>query len=171
MYKVKGGNEMNNSSVRPADDIERIIETYGNMLYRTCFVLLKNESDAEDAVQETIIKYMQKASGFKDCEHEKAWLLTVASNFCKDMLRYRARHPHSDIDSINETPGQAQDSSIVEALMSLPAKFKTVLILYYVEQYRIDEIARIISKTPSAVKMRLQKGRRLLEEKYREEYM
>lgn len=162
---------MHNSSVRPADVIERIIETYGNILYRTCFVLLKNESDAEDAVQETIIKYMQKAPKFKDSEHEKAWLLTVAANRCKDTLRYNVRHPHTDIDSIQEPSPQSEDSFILEALMMLPEKYKFVLTLYYVEEYRIDEIARIISKTPSAVKMRLQKGRRLLEAKYREEYL
>ena len=162
---------MHNSSVRPADDIERIIETYGNMLYRTCFVLLKNENDAEDAVQETIIKYMRKAPKFKNSEHEKAWLLTVASNISKDMLRYNSRHPHTDIDSITEISVQTEDSFILDALMTLPEKFKLVLILYYVEEYRIDEIARIISKTPSAVKMRLQKGRKLLEKKYQEEYL
>ena len=55
--------------------------------------------------------------------------------------------------------------------MSLPEKFRLVLKLYYVEEYRIDDIARIIRKTPSAVKMRLQKGRKLLEEKYRKEYL
>ena len=171
MYIVKGGNKMHNSSVRPADDIERIIANYGNMLYRTCFVLLKNESDAEDAVQETIIKYMQKAPDFKDEEHEKAWLLTVASNTCKDILRYKVRHPYADIDSITDTSAQPEDSFILEALMTLPEKFKLVLTLYYVEEYRVEEIARIISKSPSAVKMRLQKGRKLLEKKYREEYL
>ena len=56
-------------------------------------------------------------------------------------------------------------------LMQLPEKFKTVLLLHYVEEYKVEEIARIIGKTPSAVKMRLQKGRKLLEEKYRKEFL
>ena len=53
--------------------------------------------------------------------------------------------------------------------MTLPEKFRMVLLLYYVEEYRIEDIAKIIGRTSSAVKMRLQKGRRLLEEAYRKE--
>jgi len=56
-------------------------------------------------------------------------------------------------------------------LVALPEKFKLVLFLYYVEEYRIEDIAGMIGRTPSAVKMRLKKGRQLLEEKYRKEYM
>lgn len=55
--------------------------------------------------------------------------------------------------------------------MEIPEKFRIVLALYYVDEYKVDEIAEIINRTPSAVKMRLQKGRKLLEEKYRKEYM
>ena len=161
---------MERSSLRPTDDIERIIHTYGNMLFRLCLVVLGNASDAEDAVQETMIKYLQKAPKFEGEEHEKAWLVTVATNKCRDMLRFRMRHPVVDIEDWTEFTGESSDSGILEALMTLPEKFKIVLILYYVEEYRIEDIAKIIGKSISAVKMRLQKGRRLLEEIYRKEY-
>lgn len=59
----------------------------------------------------------------------------------------------------------------MDALMGIPDKFRTVLVLYYVEEYSIEEIAKIIGKTASAVKMRLQKGRRLLKEAYGRECM
>ena len=55
--------------------------------------------------------------------------------------------------------------------MSLPDKFRIVMTLYYVEEYRVDDISQIIGKTSSCVKMRLQKGRKLLEERYRREYL
>ena len=71
---------MGNTSERPADDVERIVNEYGDMLYRLCALMLKNESDAEDVVQETIVKYYQKAPAFADQEHEKAWLTRVAAN-------------------------------------------------------------------------------------------
>ena len=67
-------------------------------------------------------------------------------------------------DGISET-------GILDALMTLPEKFRLVLYLYYVEEYSINDIAGMIKRTPSAVKMRLKKGRQLLEEKYRKEYM
>ena len=162
---------MNHSSARPADAIETVIRTYGNTLYRLCFVMLGSESDAEDAVQEAFIRYLQKAPQFNDPDHEKAWLITVATNQCRDILRFRKRHPQIDSEYLQELTTSSSDSGILEALMTLPEKFRIVLTLYYVEEYRVEEIARIIGKTPSAVKMRLQKGRKLLEELYRKEYL
>ena len=83
-------------------DIENIVDTYGNVLFRLCLIMLGNAYDAEDAVQETLIKYLQKAPNFKDKEHEKAWLIKVAANKCKDMLRFRTRHMMAEIESIKE---------------------------------------------------------------------
>lgn len=162
---------MEKSLARPAGDVERVVHTYGNMLFRVCLITLGNASDAEDVIQETMITYLQKKSEFKDAEHEKAWLITVASNKCKDLLRFRARHPMIDLEQIQEFAAEDSDSGTLEALMTLPEKFRIVLILYYVEEYRIEDIAKVIGKTPSAVKMRLQKGRSLLEKVYRKEYM
>ncbi|MDE6747755.1 MAG: sigma-70 family RNA polymerase sigma factor [Lachnospiraceae bacterium] len=162
---------MKNSSARPAYDIEALVNIYGDMLFRLCVVMLGSETDAEDAVQETFIRYMQKAPDFENSEHEKAWLITTAKNKCRDMLRFRQKHPQISIEYMQGLSSDSTDSGILEALMSLPEKFRLVLTLYYVEEYRIDDIARIIRKTPSAVKMRLQKGRKLLEEKYRKEYL
>ena len=84
---------MEHTSARPADEIEIIMDRYGNQLFRLCLVMLGNASDAEDAVQETLIKYLLKTSDFTDAEHEKAWLITVAGNQCRDMLRHRKRSP------------------------------------------------------------------------------
>lgn len=151
--------------------IEPIVNTYGDMLYRICFIMLKNASDAEDAVQETIIKYFQKKPVFCDSEHTKAWLITVAKNVCRDILRYRQRHSYTEIDENLVQQEKEDDSGILEALMTLPEKFRFVLVLYYVEEYKTDEIAKIIGKTTSCVKMRLQKGRKLLKEKYTKEVL
>lgn len=152
-------------------DIENILTEYGDLLFRLCFVMLQNESDAEDAVQETLIQYFRKAPTFSDPAHRKAWLIKVASNKCRDMLRFRARHGHADLDAIQAIAPEAPDCGILEALMALPEKFRLVMVLYYVEEYSTDEIANVIHRTPSAVKMRLQKGRQLLKEIYRKEYL
>ena len=162
---------MKDISGRSADDIETIVNRYGDMLYRVCILMLKNEKDAEDVVQETIIKYYQKAPPFKDYEHEKAWLIRVATNRCRDLLRFRIRHPLIDNEYLVGISSDAADSGILEALTALPEKYRLVLVLYYIEDYRIEDIAKMINKTPSAVKMRLQKGRKLLEKTYREEYL
>ena len=162
---------MKHTSVRPADDIEVIMQMYGNKLFRLCLITLGNAEDAEDAVQETLIKYLQKAPKFADEEHKKAWLLKVAANQCRDTLRFRKRHPVIAMEEIYEFTKEKTDSGIIDALMTLPEKYRMVLLLYYVEEYSVERIAKIIGRTGSAVKMRLQKGRRLLSEIYRKEFM
>jgi len=159
---------MKKTSVRPADDVERIVNEYGDMLYRLCILQLRSAADAEDALQEVFIKYCLKAPMFASCEHEKAWLLRVAANQCRDQLRFRVRHPQMDEDTLQKIRAESSDADILEALCALPEKFRLVLVLYYIEGYRMEEIAPIIGRTPSAVKMRLQKGRKLLENIYRE---
>lgn len=153
------------------DCVREAVHKYGDMLYRLCFVMLRNTADAEDAVQETFIAYTTKSPVFSDKEHEKAWLLKVASNKCRDILRFRNRHQLTELSELEAVVQDDESSHILEALMELPEKFRLVLTLYYIDEYKIKEIAEIIKKTPSAVKMRLQKGRKLLEEKYRKEYM
>lgn len=153
------------------DCVREAVHKYGDMLYRLCFVMLRNTADAEDAVQETFIAYTTKSPVFSDKEHEKAWLLKVASNKCRDILRFRKRHQLKELSELEAVVQDDESSHILEALMELPEKFRLVLTLYYIDEYKVKEIAEIIKKTPSAVKMRLQKGRKLLEEKYRKEYM
>ena len=144
--------------------ITAAVEVYGNTLYRICLVSLGNSADAEDAVQDTFLKYIQKAPVFESDEHEKAWLIRVAVNTCKDIIKHR--RPQLDIDTIQQSAPEPESGEVMAALMALPEKFRTVLVLHYVEGYSINETAKMINKSPSAVKMRLQKGRRLFEEAY-----
>lgn len=143
-------------------DVESIVEQYGNMLYRICFVMLGNKFDAEDALQETFIKYLQKAPSFDSETYEKAWLIKVASNKCHDLQRYRQKHRTEDIDELWDLSADEAEESVLPALCALPDKYKSTLYLYYVEGYKVEEIAKMIGKTSSAVKMRLKKGRDLL---------
>ena len=153
------------------DEINRIVNEYGDMLYRLCLIMLCVPADAEDAVQETFIAYFRKSPEITSDEHRKAWLITVARNKCRSMLRYRKRH-HSLSEDVLENIAQDDESKhIMEALAGLPEKYKLALTLHYIEGYKVNEIAVIIGKTPSAVKMQLSKGRELLEKKYKEEFL
>ena len=146
--------------------ITAAVEEYGSTLYRICLVSLGNIADAEDAVQDTFLKYIQKAPAFESGEHEKAWLIRVALNTCKDIIRHR--RPQIDIETVQQEAHEPESGEVTAALMTLPEKFRTVLILHYVEGYSVNETAEMIGKTPSAVKMRLQKGRKLFEQAYTE---
>ena len=162
---------MQETVMEPANDTDRLVLCYGTMLYRICLVILGNHSDAEDAVQNTFLAYLQKAPAFADGEHEKAWLIKVATNQCRNMRRFWKAHPQVEFADIQCHLPDPESCGILEALMQLPERFRIVMILYYVEEYSIKAIAGMIGRTTSAVKMRLQKGRRLLEETYRKEYL
>lgn len=155
---------MDNTPVRPDGEIERIVDEYASELFRLCLVMLKNTHDAEDAVQDTLLSYLQHAPEFESRESERSWLLTVAANCCRDSLRRAKRHPSVSMDELTELGATDEHALVLDALMALPEKFRLVLTLHYVEGYSTSEIAGMIGRTPSAVKMRLQKGRRLLED-------
>lgn len=150
-------------------DIERIVDKYGNMLFRICLVILCNTNDAEDVVQDTFITYLTKSPTIHDSEHEKAWLITVATNRCKNLRRFNFMHKHIDINDLQLHCKDEENYGLLEQLMKLPGKHKPVLLLYYVEGYKVDEISSVLNISTSAVKKRLQRGRELIRERYRKE--
>lgn len=151
------------------NNIENAVKEYADMVFRVCFMILKNDADAQDAVQETFLKYIQKAPHFENESHEKSWLIKVATNHSLNMLKSRRRYSDTNIESIKVFADDEETVFVLEALVSLPQKYSVVIALHYIEGYKVKEIAQMIGKTPSAVKMRLQKGRKLLEKFYREE--
>lgn len=161
---------MNNHSVRPADDeIKKVAELYSKMLFKLCFSILCSTADAEDAVADTFIKYITKAPGFNDEEHRKAWLLRVASNICKNMYRFRKRNGCVNIDEIYGLAAEEKDFDVLEQVMKLPEKYKTVIHLHYIEGYKIKELAEILNISETAAKKRLQYGRNMLRMEYGED--
>lgn len=143
------------------NDVRRILHDYGDMLYRSAYLLLGNSHDVQDALQETLLRYLEKTPAFASKEHEKAWLLRVCTNCCKDCLRFRRRHTYVDIELLRECL-PAQERHHLQELYALPAKWKTVLILHYFEGYSAKEIAALLNLTESAVKKRLQRAREAL---------
>ena len=157
---------MSISNEKPIGNCEEVFTAYGNMLFRLCFIMLGSEADAKDAVQDTVVSYLTKKDGFKNAEHEKAWLITTAKNKCRDIFRSRLRYREINTEDLQDMLPDEKDSNCIEILMSIPEKYRLVLTLYYIEGYKVNEIAKIIGKTPSAVKMRLQTGRKMLKEIY-----
>lgn len=143
---------------------DRIVTAYGDMLYKISIVLLCNPYDAEDATEDTFLKYIEKSPTFANSQHEKAWLIRVCTNICKNMLRFRKSHLHLDIDDLAEQLSIPQNSDFeaLQLVMSLPLKYKTAVHLYYFEGYKVKEIAEIMSISESAVKKRLEYSRKAL---------
>lgn len=149
-------------------DIRDAVVEYSDMLYKICMVILCNEQDVQDAVQDTFCRYLEKKPDFCDKEHEKAWLIRVATNICRDMVRFRIRHPKICIDELENSLAAPEQKATLRELLELPVRQKTVVYLYYVEGYHIREIAGILGTTEGAVKMRLRRGREQMQLSWKE---
>lgn len=149
--------------------IEEVVMEYSSMLYRICVVMLGNEADAQDAVQDTFCRYLERSGGFTDKEHEKAWLIKVAQNRCRDMRRFHLRHPKVDISEITASYEDPEYSEVLEELIRLPLSVKSAVYLHYIEGYKTTEVSEILGISVNAVKKRLQRGREMLRLKLKEE--
>lgn len=148
-------------------DLELVIEKYSNILYKICFVILKNEQDTKDVLQETFITYMTKKPVFASEEHKKAWLIKVSQNKCKEFLRFHKKHAGIPLEEVEEsleiTSGMnVEDKEKLRLIWNLSYNLKSVVILYYVEGYSVRETAKILHISETAVKKRLQRARQLL---------
>lgn len=153
------------------EEIKELVEKYSSLIFRISYCILCNVHDAEDAVQETLLRYITKAPDFNDEEHRKAWLIRVSANISKNMLMFRVKREAVNIDDIENIGISQNDYETFELIMSLPAKYKIVMTLYYVEGYKSKEIAEIIGISEEAVRKRLQKGRELLKKEFEKEQL
>ncbi len=148
----------------------RLLEQYGNMILRLAYSYLHNQSDAEDILQETLIKYLQSAPAFAGPVHEKAWLLKVAANLSKNRIDYNRLR---ETDELEETlvAKERQDLSFVwEAVKQLPANYRAAIHLFYYEGCSTAEIARILDRKESSVRSDLRRGREQLKHILKEAY-
>ena len=141
---------------------EDLYEKYGKLLFRISYAILCSREDAEDAVQEVFYKYLVKQPIFRDADHEQAWFLRVASNQSKDMLRRRKIRTTVTLEEIEEYEIAPEQATILQDLFSLPETYKMVMILHYLEDLSVQDIARSQGLSVSAVKMRLARGREML---------
>ena len=142
--------------------VEELVDEYSNMLFRICLVIAGNEWDAQDVIQDVFCRYIEHAPKLCDSEHERAWLIKVAVNRCRDIHRFRLRHPQTDLEEISAYCELPEQSEVLAALMDLPESLKSVIYLHYIEGYKTFEIADMLGISLNAVKKRLERGRKAL---------
>lgn len=146
-------------------NLEKAISDYGKAIYRNCLLMLKNKEDAEDVFQEVFYKYMVSKKEFKSEEHKKAWLFKVCQNKCINFIRFHKRHVHIPFEEIEYGISNAKDDAYFEdreellEIYNLSYKLKSVVLLFYVDGYSTDEIAKILGISANAVRKRLQRAR------------
>ncbi len=142
---------------------EEALQRYGKAIMHLAWSYLHNRADAEDVLQETMIRYLQSRKTFEDENHEKAWLLTVAANLCKNMLRSRS-HEGGEIPESLEGKGIPEEAiAVYEAVCSLPEKYREVIHLFYYEDASVAEISGILGKKESTIRSLLKRARAMLE--------
>lgn len=147
------------------------IDAYSDAILRTCFLYLSDQGLAEDALQDTWIKVWRYMDDFehKKVQNEKAWLLRIAINICKD---YRRTAWFRHIDSrkaLDDLPPhllqvEPKDQCLSLLVMQLPARYKQVVLLYYYQGLTQRETAEALGMTPSAVIRCLRNAEKLLKQ-------
>ncbi len=161
-------------SVQPDDNTVikagKILDQYGNSILRVAYSYLHNMSDAEDILQDTLIKYIKNAPVFENEKHEKAWLLTVAANLSKNKLEYLGIRKTDELSEELVAENKEDLAFVWDAVKQLPEKFREVIHLFYQEGYSTKEIAKILNRNESTIRSDLNRGRQQLKNILKEAY-
>ena len=146
-------------------------DLYGNAVLRLAYSYLHNMQDAEDILQETVMQLIRTNPPLDAPAHMKAWLLTVAANKSKNLLKYNSYRKHGDTDETEIAAAMPEDTAYVwHAVQALPEKYREVIHLFYAEDYSTGEIAKILGKREPTVRSLLCRGREKLKEILKEAY-
>lgn len=155
---------------RPASEPERLVRTYADLILRLSYSYLGSTHDAEDICQTVFLKLLERREPFADTEHERAWVIRVTINLCKNLLTSAARRTSVDLASAGEpTDEQAaiedayvrseESREVLEAVAQLPANYRLAVFLHYYESYSIRQIAQLTDQSEATVAAHLSRGR------------
>ncbi len=156
-----------NELTKPVNnDPDSLFVTYGDMIYRLALVRTRSAADAEDVMQEVFLRCLKSRPAFESAEHQKAWLIKVALNCSKSLLGSAFRRHAVPQDAAGELAVDAEepDSTVYDAVLNLPEKYRTAIHLYYYESYSVKEIASMMRTTESTVKSWLHRARGMLKD-------
>ena len=148
----------------------QILDTYGDTILLSAYSYLHNQSDTEEVLQDTLIQFLKTRPVFESDEHEKAWLLRVAGNLCKNRLKYNRLRQTDELreELIAE---QREDLSFIwDAVQALPVQYREVIHLFYREGYSTREISQILGRKEATIRSDLSRGRGKLKELLKEAY-
>ena len=151
------------------------IKQYENAMYAVAYSILKNEHDAGDAIGEAILKAYSRLDSLKNPDAFKAWILRIVHNEAVELIRKNT--PSVDIEEAHQIPSTDTESKrtekldLREAVESLPQPYRTVITLYYYESMPMPDIAEITSSTLVAVRQQLSRGRKMLRQMLKEDFL
>lgn len=149
-------------------DAAQVIEYYSNMVYRLAFARTGMKHDAEDVYEEVFLRYLKKKPVFESEEHRKAWFLRVTINCSNTFLASLWQKRTEGLSE--EIPfSEKEYQDLHRELQRLPAKYRSVIHLFYYEELSVEEIGRILQRKPATVRTQLTRARELLRGMLKEE--
>lgn len=153
--------------MRSDEELRGAIGRHADTVRRLCVVHLKSHADTEDVFQTVFLKYALSDTEFQSEEHERAWIIRVTINACKDLLKSFFRRSTVSIDEVLEvvdpsTEGAGSTREVLEAVLALPEKYRDVVYLHYYEGHSAPEMARLLDKNVNTVYTLLTRARKLL---------
>lgn len=143
-------------------DVSAALDKYADKVRRICFLHLRQRADVEDVFQEVFLQYLQRKEAFESEEHEKAWLLRVAINRCKDLVKsfWHNRVDPLDDEMMAMVPSESHE--ILDAVLRLPPSERNAVYLFYYEGYSVTGIARVQNQKANTVYSHLHRARKRL---------
>ena len=139
---------------------EYLVNTYADAILRLSYTYLKNTHDAQDICQTVFLKLLAEPKEFESPAHERAYILRMAVNACKDILKSPWRKRRCELEACAQHPApEAGDGSVLAAVNELPVHYRTVIYLFYYEGYQAAEIGQILGVPTATVHTRLSRGR------------
>lgn len=147
-----------------AQEAERLVNSYSDLILRLSYTWLKSTQDGEDICQTVLLKLLTREETFESPEHERAWVIRTAINACKDELK-AFRRKAVPLDMVTEMMApEPPGSEVLDAVMALPRKYREAVYLFYYEGYAVKEIAALTGRSEAAVSAHLSRGRKRLRE-------
>ena len=144
---------------------EYLAETYADAILRLSYTYLKSTHDAQDICQTVFVKLLAEPRTFETPEHERSYVLRMAANACKDLLKIPWRKRTCGLGACTQIPApEATDGSLLEAVEQPAPHYRAVIYLYYYEGYQAAEIGHILGVPIATVHTRLARGRAKLKD-------
>ena len=153
-----------------SEELENLMEQYGDEIKRFCTLQLRDPFQAEDAAQDTFVKAWKALDKFRNESSQKTWLMHIAVNTCRDYQR-TGWFRHMDRRIVPEDlPEQSRedevpDGEVTEAIRSLPARLRTMILLRYYEGLSLKETAAAAGISLATAKRQISKANQLLHER------
>lgn len=144
-------------------ELTRLVEKFSGTVYRAAYCCLRNAEDADDIMQDTFLALYTSGVSFTGDEHIKAWLIRVALNRCKNLLRSSRRRKIVPLEEAGELSTEpVHNDSLLPVIMQLKPKYRVALCMFYYDDIPVKKIAEILGEKPTAVTTRLARARRQL---------